>query len=183
MALAGMACLLVSCGEEADTSEKGHGLLPEDADILVANVTEDLEIVSGVTPETIDDLARALTGTALQETRSGMEQEAADGRYRKRDYRNINVEFQDYSTPIAQLRIDFEDFGYYVDVKTGEALEAPTGEKKSYAISAVEEDGRWKIRGIFTISDETTPRELPETFTVPTTMEPPPGTVPDAPAE
>lgn len=171
-ALAGMAFLSASCGEEEATKDKGHGLLPGDADTLVANVTEDLEIVAGVTPETIGDLKGALTGAALQETKAGIEEDSAAGRYRKRDYRNIVVEFQDYSTPIAQLRVDFEDFGYYVDAKTGEALEAPTGAKKSFAISAVEEDGRWKIRGIFTTSDETTPRELPETFTAPATASP-----------
>lgn len=72
-ALAVMAVFLSSCGQEAGTSEKGHGLKPEEADRLVAEITEDMEIVSGVTPETIDSLARALTGNVLQETRSGMQ--------------------------------------------------------------------------------------------------------------
>lgn len=182
-ALAAVALLLSSCGQETVTSEKGHGLKPEEADRLVAEVTEDLEIVAGVTPETIDDLSRALTGNALEETRAGMEQDLAAGRYRKRDYRNISVEFRDYSTPIAQLRVDFDDFGYYVDAVTGAAQGAPTGEKKSFDISAIEEDGRWKIKGIFTVSTETTPRSLPEeTITYPEAT-PPAETTPGTPAE
>lgn len=172
-----VAAFLASCGgEDAENKASGHTLSQEQQDRVVAETSENLEIVMGLTPETIDDLSKAMTGSALEDTKKGMEEDLTQGRYRKRDYRNINVRFTQYMNPIATEFVEFDDFGYYVDAKTGAALTQPTGEHRSYSIYVIEEDGRWKIRGLFEPSNPSTPREQPEETQIPAE------TVPAAPA-
>ncbi|MFA5802602.1 MAG: hypothetical protein WC911_09025 [Thermoleophilia bacterium] len=134
---------------------------------MVAETIESLEIITGLTPETIDDLSKAMSGTALEDTKKGIEEDLAQGRYRKRDYRNINVRFTQYMSPIVTEFVEFDDFGYYVDAKTGAALTQSTGEHRAYSIYVIEEDGRWKIKGLFEPSNPSTPREQPEETQLP----------------
>lgn len=161
--------LLASCGEgeTAEKKEMGHNLSQEQKDRIVAETIENLEIVMGVTPETIDDLSKAMSGSALEDTKKGMEEDLAQVRYRKRDYRDIKVIFTQYMSPIATEFIEYDDFGYYVDAKTGATLTQPTGEHRSYSIYVIEEDGRWKIKGLFEPSNPSTPREQPEETQLP----------------
>jgi len=169
--LAATAMALSACGgDNGATTVEGHTLSAEETDILLTDVNDDFQIIMAATPETADTLAQALTGPALEQTKAGMDEDIAKGRYRKRDYQNLSVRPQEYNAPIAEMFVEFDDHGYYVDAKTGAQLTQPVVEHKAFALSVVEEDGRWKIRGIFEPSNETTPRQLPDqtgTQTVP----------------
>jgi hypothetical protein len=164
-----MAVALSACSDDdtTETSIIGHSLTPEQIEKMLMDAREDLEIIVGVTPETVADLSRALTGSALAQTRAGMDEDLAQGRYRKRDYQNISLAFEQYNAPFVEVFAEFDDAGYYVDAATGEQLTQPLNEHEALALSLTEEDGRWKISGIFEPSTESTPRELPETVTTP----------------
>lgn len=153
-----VALLVVSCGDgsnpasetvnPASAHELAHEAPPEMVDKVKADVAEDLDIISRVTTDTAS-FPQALTGKALADMKKMAEDDLAAGRYRVRDYRNVSVEVNGYTSPVMEVRVDFEDFGYYADASTGQALDSPSGEQKALAMAVVEEDGRWKIKGIF----------------------------------
>lgn len=158
--------LALSCGGENSATQavpSAHQLSPETRDQIVGNVEEDLQVVAGVQPETLGDLPRALTGKALEDTKKSMEDDLVQGRYRRRDYRNLNVRLYEYFEPVAQVFVEFDDFGYYVDARTGAALEQPAAAHHAYSLAVIEEEGRWKIKSILEPSTPETPRELPAT--------------------
>lgn len=122
---------------------------------MVADAADDLRIISAAGADT-SQLATALTGKALEETKAQMASDLAQGKVRKRDYQNINVSLQEYTLPIAEARAEFDDMGYYIDATTGAALDSPTGEHKKYALALMEEGDRWKIRLILSPDATTT---------------------------
>jgi len=132
-----------------------HQSSPEVEQKVLADATEDLRIIAA-TGQDASGLSQALTGKALDETRASMNKDLADGKYRKRDYQNIKVRLQDFTAPIAQVFAEFDDNGFYVDASNGAALTQPTQEHKTYALAMVEEDGRWKITGIYASAGTTT---------------------------
>lgn len=132
-----------------------HQSSPELEQKVLADATEDLRIIAA-TGQDASGLSQALTGKALEETRAAINQDLADGKYRKRDYQNIKVRLQDFTAPIAQVFAEFDDNGFYVDASSGAALTQPTQEHKTYALAMVEEDGRWKITGIYASAGTTT---------------------------
>ncbi|MHB8859446.1 MAG: hypothetical protein ACYC6Z_08210 [Thermoleophilia bacterium] len=157
------AVFLASCGgDQASTDQavtavrtSAHEVPPEvDAKIL-ADVTQDLQIISNAGADTAP-LADAMTGKALSETKATIGKDLSQGKYRKRDYQNIKVRTSSYSLPVVEVAAEFDDNGYYVDANTGEALDQPTNEHKSYALAAVEEGGRWKISLILSPSATST---------------------------
>lgn len=156
--------LALACGGESVTSSgpPAHQLPPGAGDQIVADVMDDLQIVAAATPETPEDLSRALTGRALDDTRKSREDDLSRGRYRRREYRNVNARLYEYFAPVAQVFVEFDDYGYYVDAKSGASLEEPSTAHRAYSLAVIEEEGRWKIKSILEPSTPETPRELPE---------------------
>lgn len=164
ISLASMAFILFSsCGDDSsptDTKSSAHKVTAEDRDRIIAETIEDLNIISSIETDTAV-LATAMSGQALEEMKAGIVKELAEGKVKKRDYQNISATFEQLNYPVAQVLVEFDDFSYYVDAKTGAALSEPTGEHMRYAMAVVEEDGLWKIQGIFAPSSAETPRVLP----------------------
>lgn len=129
----------------ATTGASAHQLPEEVQQKIVADTVEDLNLVAS-TGADATALPQALTGPELEKMRTALAADLAQGKYKKREYKNIKVTLQEYSPPIAQMSAEFDDASYYVDAKTGAALEAPSGEHKTYALAMVEEGNRWKIK-------------------------------------
>ncbi|GBE58266.1 hypothetical protein BMS3Abin01_01199 [bacterium BMS3Abin01] len=160
------ACVLVvvaftftACGNDEAVSTVGtetaaaahdlaHDIPSELVDRVNEDVVEDMEIISSVTVDTAS-FSLAMTGEALTDMNRMAADDLAAGKYRKRDYRDVSVLINGYISPVVEARVEFDDYGYYVDVSTGEALESPSGERKTFAMALVEEDGQWKIKGIY----------------------------------
>ncbi len=125
-----------------------HQLPEETQQQIVADVKKDLEVIASMEK---DDsvLAEAMTGEALAEMRSQAAADLAAGKYKKRDYREVKVELTGYTSPVAEVKVEFDNYGYYVDANSGKALETPSGEHVTLAMAVIEEDGRWEIKGIF----------------------------------
>ena len=132
-----------------------------DAKIL-ADVTGDLQIISGTGADTAQ-LNQAMTGKALNDIKTTIGKDLSQGKYRKRNYQNIKVRTTSYSLPVVEVAAEFDDNGYYVDANTGEALGQPSSEHKSYALAAVEEEGRWKISLILSPSATSTTSNASQT--------------------
>ncbi|MHB1325923.1 MAG: hypothetical protein ACYDGS_09605 [Thermoleophilia bacterium] len=152
--------LPLACGTEdtvtpeskAQVGTSAHQL-PEGAEAkVIADATDDLKLVTaaGADPTV---LPKALTGQALEDMKSTLAGDQAQGKYKKRDYQNIKVRFQDYLPDTAQVYAEFDDVSYYVDAKTGAALEAPSRVHKAYALALVEEENHWKIKTVLAPSD------------------------------
>lgn len=154
---------LASCGGEDETTTKtpAHAITPETVDQITANTTEDLQTVASTGSDTTA-LGTALTGKALEDMKKQVATDLAAGKVKNREYRNISVRFEEFNPPFAEVFAEFDDYGYYVDANTGAALGQPPGTHVSFAMAVVEEDGRWKIQGIFSPSNPNTPRELSE---------------------
>lgn len=165
--LIALALFTVSCESDNNTPivtatqehVSAHEAPPEIAEKILADTTEDLRIIAATGADTAS-LNKALTGKALDEIKAQAATDLAEGKIRKRDYQNINVRLGDYTLPIAEVLVEFDDTGYYVDAGTGAALSEPTNEHKSYAMAVIEEEGRWKIRLILSpTATTTTPTE------------------------
>jgi hypothetical protein len=144
-----------SSTETQAAHSSAHQAPPEVEAKILADTTEDLKIIAGTGADT-SQLATALTGKALEETKAQIGKDLAEGKIRKRDYQNLNVLAGDYTAPVAEVLAEFDDMGYYVDANTGASLASPTNEHKSYALAVVEEGGRWKIKLILSPSATTT---------------------------
>lgn len=140
---------------ETQAKTPAHQASPELEKKIVDDAMQDLKAIAAAGQDT-NSLAQALTGKALDETKAVMAQDLAQGKYRKRDYQNINVRLQDYAAPVAQVFAEFDDKGYYVDAASGAALTEPANERKTYALALIEEGGRWKIKGIYAAEATTT---------------------------
>ena len=156
--LVAAALVFTACGNDNAVSTVGaetaaahdlaHDTPPELVDRVNEDVVEDLQIISAVTVDTAS-FSQAMTGEALADMNKSAADDLAAGKYRKRDYRDVSVLINGYVSPVVEVRVDFEDHGYYVDASTGEALEAPSGERRTFAMALVEEEGQWKIKGIY----------------------------------
>lgn len=104
--------------------------------------------------------SQALTGSALDGQKKEFDQDMAKGRYRKRDYRNVKIVFEGYNKPIAELALEFDDYGYYVDARTGAKLSQPTGGHQKIDLAVKEDGGRWKIQRLLAPSNAKTPTNL-----------------------
>lgn len=161
-----VALICVSCGSTVTTNQEetqpahtsAHQASPEVEQKIVADATEDLQIIASSGKDS-SLLAKALTGKALEDTKSALNKDLAQGKYKQRDYQNINVRMTAYTAPVAEVFAEFDDNSYYVDASSGAALGQPALEHKSYALALVEEEGRWKIMLILSPSAKTTPRQ------------------------
>lgn len=163
--LAAMTVIIfTSCGDSSssDTTPAGHKVTAEESEKIVADTTEDLNLIDSVETDTAV-LATAMTGKGLNEMKTAIEKDLAAGKIKKRDYRNISAEFVQLDIPYAEVLAEFDDFSYYVDAKTGATLSQPAGTHMRFAMALVEEDGRWKIQGVFAPSTPETPRQMPQT--------------------
>jgi len=153
-----------SCGESTstDTVPIGHRLSTEEQERIVSETIDDLNQIAAVETDT-SALAAVMTGDALNEMKTGIDKALAEGKIKKRDYQNVTATFVQFDSPYAQVSAEFDDFSYYVDAKTGAELTQPSGTHMKYAMAIVEEDGRWKIRGIYPPSTPETPQQLPQT--------------------
>lgn len=145
-------------GDTTPTQAHGapaHQVTPEIEKKVIDDATDDLKIIAASGKDAAG-LARALTGKALEEARTTLTNDLAQGKYRQRDYQGIQVRVQDVTGTVAGVSAEFDDNGFYVDAGTGAALTDPTREHKKYALAMVEEDGRWKIKSIFSASATTT---------------------------
>lgn len=165
--LAAALLVPVSCGSDSSSQagttqeiphNSAHQAPPEIEQKILADAREDLAIIASAGADT-STLSNALTGSALTDTKAQTDKDLAEGKYRKRDYQNINVRLQDYAAPIAEVFAEFDDNGYYVDAVTGAALGQPVNEHKSYALALVEEGNRWKIRLILAPSAASTAKQ------------------------
>jgi len=159
-----LALPAISCGSDSDkpstitqdaSHSSAHQASPEVEAKIIADAADDLRIISAAGAGT-SQMATAMTGKALEETKAQVASDLAQGKVRKRDYQNINVYLQDYTLPIAEVRAEFDDLGYYIDATTGAALDSPTSEHKKYALALVEEGARWKIKLILSPSATST---------------------------
>jgi hypothetical protein len=158
--------ICVSCGSTATTNQEkaqaantsAHQASPELEQRIVADASEDLQIIASSGKDS-SRLAKALTGKALEDTKSALNKDLAQGKYKQRHYQNINVRMTAYTAPVAEVFAEFDDNSYYVDASSGAALTQPALEHKSYALALVEEEGRWKIMLILSPSANTTPRQ------------------------
>ena len=164
--LAVAALLFSSCGDASQSEEgtSGHKLTSEDLDRIVVETIDDLNTVASVETDT-SALSTAMTGDGLEQMKSGIEKDLAAGKIKKRDYRNITATFEEFNFPFAEVLAEFDDFSYYVDANTGANITQPTGQHMRFAMAVVEEEGRWKIQGVFAPSTPETPRELVPTTT------------------
>jgi len=162
-----LAVILVcaSCGSTTTSPEEtqpahtsAHQAPPEVEQKIVADATEDLQIIASSGKDS-SLLAKALTGKALEDTKSVLNKDLAQGKYKRRDYQNINVSMTDYTAPVAEVFAEFDDNSYYVDAGSGAALGQPALEHKSYALALVEDEGRWKIMLILSPTANTQPRQ------------------------
>ncbi|MBE0428794.1 MAG: hypothetical protein IBX61_02860 [Thermoleophilia bacterium] len=158
--------LLASCGEATEGNPSAHQLSPEEMERVVSETRENLDRVAAAGAD-VSMLTEALTGSALEETAKKIEEDLTLGRIKKREYGNIEIFFNQFNSPIAQVSVEYDDLGYYVDANTGASLTQPTGEHVRLALAAIEEDGRWKISLILAASTPETPRELPEDIIMP----------------
>ena len=160
-----LALVALSCGSGGSDSQpstvdttatSAHDPSPQVKDQIVADATADLNLIASSGKDT-SVLPQALKGTALQNTTDTINQDLAAGKYKKRDYQNLQVRLDDYNYPIAQVVAEFDDNSYYVDANSGQALSQPTGQHMTFDLALVEEEGRWKIQGIFLPSNANTP--------------------------
>lgn len=153
------ALMFTACGNNdaastvgAETATAAHDLahdIPSElVDRVNEDVVEDMEIISSVTVDTAP-FSLAMTGEALADMNRMAADDLAAGKYRKRDYRDVSVLINGYISPVVEARVEFDDYGYYVDASTGKALTASSGEHKTFAMALVEEEGQWKIKGIY----------------------------------
>jgi len=166
-ALVVMAVLTASsCGDTTttETTPIGHRLSTEEQDRIVSETIDDLNQIAAVETDTTA-LTAVMTGAALNEMKAGIEKALTEGKIKKRDYQNVTATFVQFDSPYAQVSAEFDDFSYYVDANTGVALTQPTGTHMKYAMAIIEEDGRWKIQGIYPPSTPQTPQQLPQTPT------------------
>lgn len=146
-----------SCGSEGengnaesiDTNASGHGLSQEQVDAIISDTKNDLTILDSMSPQDTSALEKALMGTALSDMRETITREASEGKFRKRVYDNISARLEAYTYPYAQVFVEFTDRGYFIDANSGATLEPANNERKTYSLSMVEENGRWKISGIY----------------------------------
>jgi len=145
-----------STATEAQSQRSSAHQAPSEVEAkILADTAEDLRVIAATGSDT-SQLSTVMTGKALDETKAQIGKDLAEGKVRKRDYQNINVRLGDYTLPIAEVFVEFDDMGYYVDANTGAALGEPANEHKSYALAVVEEGSRWKIRLILSPSATTT---------------------------
>lgn len=158
------AILFTSCGESSSTQEtpSGHKLTAEEREKIIADTVDDLSLIAGIQTDT-SLLGTAMTGKALDEMKQTVEKDLAEGKVKKREYRNVTAEFEEINFPYAEVLAEFDDFSYFTDAKTGATLSQPTGTHMRFAMALIEEDGNWKIQGIFAPSTPETPRQLPQT--------------------
>lgn len=159
-ALVAVTLFVVSCGSDSSSSDSetatqphksAHVVPPEIQQKVVDDARQDLDIIIASGADT-SLLPTALTGAALKDAQAQDAQDLTAGKYRKHDYQNINLRFQDFALPYAEVFVEFDDYGYYVSTATGAAIDQPTKEHKSYALALVEEGNRWKIQQILSPS-------------------------------
>ncbi len=160
LALVAISCGSGGSGTQPDTVDttatSAHDPSQQVKDQVVADATADLNLIASAGKDT-SVLSQAMKGTALQDATNTINQDLAAGKYKKRDYQNLQVRLDDYNYPIAQVVAEFDDNSYYVDSSTGQALSKPAGDHVKLDLALVEEEGRWKIQGIFLPSNANTP--------------------------
>ncbi len=171
--LLGLASLvIVSCGSGAQAGTgtgttqnftELHSATPDQQKRILADVNDDIKVITGVTTNPAG-FSQALSGPMLDGQKKQFDQDMAKGRYRKRDYRNVTIKFEGYNDPVAELTLEFDDFGYYVDAKTGARLSQPTGQHQKYDMAVKVDGGRWKIEGLFAPSNASTPTNASPTI-------------------
>lgn len=137
--------------ETETVSSSVHQLPTEAEQKVTADAEADLRVIASVGKDP-SPLSQAMTGTALSDTTVSINSDLAQGKYKKRDYQNIHVIFQDYTSPVASVFAEFDDNGYFIDASTGAALGPQASEHKQYALALVEEENRWKIKMILSPS-------------------------------
>jgi hypothetical protein len=161
-----LAFAALSCGSGDSQSESvtdttptktsAHAPTEELQAKIIADTTDDLNLVAGAGKD-VSVLPQAMKGSALQETTASTNQDLAQGKYKTREYQTMDVRLDSYNFPLAQVVVEFDDYGYYVDANTGEALGEPTQEHHKIDLALSEEDGRWKIQTILAPSNASTP--------------------------
>ncbi len=166
--LLGLASLVIaSCGSGAQAGTTGttqnfsqlHSKTPDQQKQILNDVHNDLTLIMGITNNPAG-FPQALTGAALDSQKKQFDQDMAQGRYRKRDYRNMTLKFEGYDDPIAEMSLEFDDYGYYVDAKTGHQLSQPSRQHQKFDLAVKEDGGHWKIERLLAPSNSRTPTSL-----------------------
>ncbi len=149
-----------SCGDDqaaetqtaaGEAHNYAHQAPRELEQVIIDDVKEDLGIISTVRADPAP-FTQAMTDVALADIQNQHAKDLAEGRYRVRVYENIEVRVTGYTDPIAEALVEFDDKSYYADSATGTAIDSPANERTGFAMALVEEEGQWKIKGIFSPS-------------------------------
>lgn len=158
--LAVLIMAAASCGDDETTGTQtaaeethnyAHQAPKELEQVIIDDVLEDLGIIMSVRADATP-FPQAMTDEALVDIQAQHAEDLAAGRYRIRDYGDITVKITGYTDPIADALVEFDDKSHYVDATTGSAIDSPTNERTAFAMALVEEEGQWKIKGIFSPS-------------------------------
>lgn len=133
----------------------GHQIDQEQVDKMLEDLKYDLTFIGTIGPGNAAALATVLTGTALSDTQNMIQSEISQGRFKKRVYEDINARFETFNYPYAEAFVEFTDKGYYIDPGTQAVLSQPANERKTYSLSLIQENERWKIGGIYMPSEPT----------------------------
>jgi hypothetical protein len=126
-----------------DLTMRSHMIKAKEQKLLLKQVVEDLNLITQTTDQTT--LAQALTGAALKQTLTQLQQERLAGKPKVRRYANIKVSFANYTKGVAGLTVTFTDKSYYVDPKTGRPLTKPSNKPVKILVAVKKEANRWKI--------------------------------------
>lgn len=134
--------------ESKTKTPSAHTISKKTEKEIMADAYEDIKMLTNITDNT-SELKKALSGKALKDMINSINKDLAEGKVKKRSYKDVKLYFRNYTKGIAGLTLQFIDKSYYIDKNTRQQISEPTNLPQKFAISLKKLDKRWKIYGIY----------------------------------